>query len=73
MRGKPYTANTVSRAIRIAAKALGIEDVRFHDLRAKSASDEQETAQRRLGHADPRTTAIYVRKPEPVAPIRRRL
>lgn len=73
MRGKPYTANTVSRAIRIAATALGIDDVRFHDLRAKSASDEQETAQRRLGHADPKTTAIYLRKPEPVAPIRRKL
>jgi integrase len=40
---------------------------------AKSASDEQETAQRRLGHADPKTTAIYLRKQEPVAPIRRKL
>jgi integrase len=73
MRGRPYNAKTLSRAISEAAKALGIEDVRFHDLRAKSASDEQETAQRRLGHADPRTTAVYLRKPEPVAPIRRKL
>lgn len=71
--GTPYKAATVSGAIRRAARAIGIKDARFHDIRAKSASDEQETAQGRLGHADSRTTQIYLRKPLPVSPIRRKL
>lgn len=72
-RGMPYREKTVSRAISKAAGRIGIEDARFHDIRAKSASDEQETAQGRLGHESPETTRIYLRKPLPVSPIRRKL
>lgn len=73
-RGRPYAEDTVSGALREAARALKIDGVRFSDLRAKSASDEQETAQQRLGHADGKTTRRhYIRKVEPVAPLRRKL
>lgn len=72
-KGKPYAEDTISRALKKAAKAAGVSGVRFHDIRAKSASDEQETAQKRLGHKDSRTTQVYLRRLEPVAPIRRKL
>jgi integrase len=72
-RGKPYTEKAVSTAFKAAADALGIKDVRFHDLRAKSASDEQETAQKRLGHRSAAATLSYLRKPVVVSPIRRKL
>jgi len=72
-KGLPYAEDTISRAMQRAARAAGVYGVRFHDLRAKSASDEQETAQRRLGHRDSRTTQVYLRKVEPVVPIKRKL
>ena len=68
--GKPMSEITVSRAFSEGAKKAGIEDVRFHDIRAKSASDEAPTAQGRLGHSDARTTDGYLRKPQVVFPIR---
>lgn len=71
-RGKAYAPGTVSKAIKTAAKARGVEDARFHDLRAKSASDEPETAQRRLMHADAKTTRTYIRKSAPIMPLRRK-
>lgn len=42
----------------------------FHDLRAKSASDDQlEIAAERLAHDDPRTTQkVYRRKPRRARP-----
>lgn len=72
-RGNPYREKTVSYAFKVAAKAIGIKDVRFHDIRAKSASDEQETAQKRLGHRSAAATLSYLRKPVAVLPIRRKL
>lgn len=71
-RGKAYAPGTVSKAIKTAIKARGIVDARFHDLRAKSASDEPETAQARLMHADAKTTRTYLRKPSVVMPLRRK-
>lgn len=71
--GTPYRENSVSRAFRDAARAAGIEDARFHDLRAKSASDERETAKARLGHSSEASTRSYLRKPMAVTPIRRRI
>ncbi len=72
-RGQPYREQTVSGAFRQAAQAAGIVDVRFHDIRAKSASDEQGTAKDRLGHRSEASTRSYIRKPVAVTPIRRRV
>ena len=69
--GQPYTEHTVSYAITAAAKAAGVDDVRFHDIRRKSANDEPETAKGRLGHTDQRTTNGYLTKPVTVSPISR--
>lgn len=68
--GKKMSENTVSEAFREAAKRAGIPDARFHDVRAKSASDDEITAQERLGHARAETTRIYLRKPKVVTPIK---
>mgnify|MGYP003643179043 CR=1 FL=1 len=67
--GQPYSKHTISLSFAKAAKAVGIENVRFHDIRAKSASDDAPTATKRLGHTDERTTAGYLRKPEVITPI----
>jgi integrase len=69
-KGQPYTANGFQsqwqRTMRKAVKA-GLEDrYHFHDLRAKSASDDEtdQGASDRLGHADVATTRrIYRRLP----------
>jgi integrase len=68
--GSPMSEITVSRAFQTAARKAGITDVRFHDIRAKSASDDATTAQGRLGHTDARTTHGYLRKPQVVFPIK---
>ena len=67
--GQPYSPQTISGAFFEASKLAGIKDVRFHDIRAKSASDETATAQARLGHATSQTTQIYLRKPIIATPI----
>jgi integrase len=72
--GSPWGEMAVSRAFSYSAKAAGIPNVRFHDIRAKSASDDAATAQGRLGHTDARTTSVYLRKPQvvhPINPVRR--
>ena len=69
-RGLPMSAIYVSQAFTAAAKKAGIADARFHDIRAKSASDDASTAQGRLGHTDARTTDGYLRKPQVVFPIK---
>lgn len=69
-KGKPYSANGFQsqwqRTMRKAVKA-GLENrFHFHDLRAKSASDDEtdQAASDRLGHADVATTRrIYRRLP----------
>ncbi len=77
-RGKPYTGegfNSVWQRIMAKALKAGLKErFRWHDLRAKSASDDTlEAAAGRLGHADPRLTQrVYRRKPEVVTPLRRK-
>lgn len=68
--GKPMAAETVSDAFNRGAKRAGIPNARFHDIRAKSASDDELTAQARLGHARAETTRLYLRKPKIVTPIK---
>lgn len=58
-----------------AVKA-GIERFTFHDIRAKSGSDEKElaAASERLGHGSQQITKqVYRRKPALVAPLRTRI
>ena len=56
------------------AKAVekGVPRFTFHDLRAKSASDDTlQAATERLGHTSEETTKrVYVRKPTKVKPLR---
>lgn len=56
--GGPYRESAVSRAFKQALLKAGISDARFHDIRAKSASDDQATAKDRLGHASDNSTRI---------------
>lgn len=76
--GKPYSGNGFNSVWqRVMAKALErglVERFTFHDLRGKSASDDElEAASKRLGHADPRITQrVYRRKAEVVTPLRRK-
>jgi integrase len=76
-RGKAYTpdgfASNFQRAMKKALEGSLQEPFRFHDLRAKSASDDDDldTGSKRLGHADARTTErFYQRKPKKVRPLR---
>lgn len=75
--GKRYTgqgfATMWQKLIRAAMEQNAIQErFRFHDLRAKSASDDSlEAATQRLGHMDARLTErIYRRKPRRVKPLR---
>jgi integrase len=75
-RGQPYTsAGFKSNWQRLIDKSVktGIikERFTFHDLRAKAGSDNEENAQKLLGHSSASTTKrIYERKPSLVKPIR---
>lgn len=76
-KGQPYSANGFQsqwqRTLR-RAKAAGLKETfHFHDLRAKSASDDatDQGAADRLGHADVRLTRrIYRRLPRRAAALR---
>lgn len=76
--GKAYSGNgfnSVWQRVMAAALERGlVERFTFHDLRGKSASDDElEAASKRLGHADPRITQrVYRRKAEVVTPLRRK-
>ena len=54
-----------------ARQSAGLDDIRFHDIRAKSATDEPETAQERLQHSDKAMTDHYIKikRALPVKPI----
>lgn len=75
-RGKPYTpdgfATQWDRAMARALKNGLAERFHFHDLRAKSASDDTlQTASERLGHSSTSTTERYYRRgPQRVRPLR---
>lgn len=72
-RGKPYTADGFSAQVqRIMLKLPKAQRFRWHDLRAKSASDDTlEAATARLGHTSPAMTKKhYYRAPQKVRPLR---
>lgn len=78
-RGLPYSDSGFSamwqRTMTKAVKA-GIERFTFHDLRAKSGSDEDQlaTASERLGHESQAITRrVYRRKPTVVTPLRSKI
>jgi integrase len=60
---------------KVRAKVIGkvLEHFTEHDIRAKNASDEIDSAvaQERLGHATVRATKIYRRKTQTVQPLRK--
>ena len=64
--GQPISRHTVLSAFRAAAKATGHEGMVWHDLRhtantlAADAGASQATLQARMGHADPKVSAIYL-------------
>lgn len=74
-RGERYTKDgfaTMWHRARITAKKNGLQQsFQFHDLRAKSASDDGlAAASERLGHADTKTTdRVYMRAPRRVKPL----
>lgn len=66
--GKPVSYDTCKDAFRKVRQAAGIENVKIHDLRAKSltdADDEGKDAQKLGGHTDARMTARYLRGRKP--------
>lgn len=67
--GQPYTTTGFDSIWRRVVIKSGLEDVRFHDLRAKAGSDAT-NATELLGHDDPRTTNRYKRAPAKVMPLR---
>lgn len=68
--GQPYQPTTISKAFTKAARRVGVDDTVFHDVRAKSASDDEPTAKERLLHVDARTTDIYLRRATVIEPIK---
>jgi integrase len=67
--GQPYTTTGFDSMWRRVVIKSGLDDVRFHDLRAKAGSDAT-NATELLGHDDPRTTNRYKRAPVKVKPLR---
>lgn len=69
--GSCYTGSGFRAMWRRVKLAAGLADVQFRDLRAKTASDDEQGAQHRLGHADGRVTQRhYIRRASRVKPIR---
>jgi hypothetical protein len=69
----PRQANkstAVSKSFAVTAKAAGIPNARFHDIRAKSASEDSVIAQGRLGYTDAKTAIGYPHKLAIVSPMR---
>lgn len=67
-RGQAYSPNGFESLFQRAKKAAGITDVRYHDLRAKAATDYAERghdAVALLAHRDPKTSEIYLRDKQP--------
>jgi integrase len=64
--GQPISRHTVLAAFKTAARAAGHEGMVWHDLRhtantlAADAGASQATLQARMGHADPKVSAIYL-------------
>ncbi|WP_084108709.1 tyrosine-type recombinase/integrase [Knoellia aerolata] len=62
----PLSRHTVLFAFKSAAASIGYEGMVWHDLRhtantlAADAGASQATLQARMGHADPKVSAIYL-------------
>lgn len=74
LRGRPVTRWRIGKLWREACAAAGVTDAQFRDLRAKSASDDPDAAQDRLGHTTAQMTKTYIRGREVkrVEPTRKR-
>lgn len=73
MNGQAYTSSGFDSIWQRMKRKTGLEDLHFHDLRAKTGSDSDSdaAAAKLLGHADPRTTRnTYRRRGEKVRPLR---
>jgi integrase len=76
--GQPYRESTLSGAFRESAQRAGVLNARFHDIRAKAATDAKRSGQdyqALLGHAAQATSDRYVRvrNADVVAPLARKL
>lgn len=71
-RGQPIAPDTLTSQFYKAARRAGVPNARLHDVRAKSASDDAQTAQARLGHDDQRNTARYLRRQDVIEPLKTR-
>lgn len=63
-RGTPRAHTNVWRAFKDCCRAVGIEDVTLHDLRAMAGTEAERQGMdptALLGHTDRRTTSIYLR------------
>lgn len=64
--GQPLSRHTVLSAFKAAVEYIGREKMVWHDLRhtantlAADAGASQATLQARMGHADPKVSAIYL-------------
>lgn len=75
--GRPLNRHLIGVWWRAAAKAAGVGDAQWRDIRAKSATDadtEGQDATALLGHMSPNTTRIYLRGKQikVVQPLRRK-
>lgn len=67
-RGKPYTMSNHKsqwQRLQVKARAAGLEEWTFHDLKAKGVSDQEKPD---AGHLSPKMAAVYDRKGRPVMP-----
>lgn len=60
--GRPCDPKRLSGDFAATAARVSVQDVHFHDIRGKTASDDPEGAQVRLGHKDARSTGWYIRR-----------
>lgn len=63
-RGRPLIPSTLREWWRLACRKAGIDDARFHDLRAAGGTEVERRggdAQKFLGHRSRRTTEVYLR------------
>ena len=64
--GKPLDRSKVTKRFKAACRDAGVRPVRFHDLRhtfgtrLAASGESMRTIQEFLGHADSKTTQIYV-------------
>lgn len=77
-KGTPYTYTSVNVSFREAKIKSGVTDVRFHDIRAKAATDAKRQGldyQAMLGHTNPAMSERYVRSREfqQVSPLKKAL